>query len=300
MSGETGWEFVDDRGQRATAERRPERVVAYIQAAAALWDFGLVPAGHFGSLHDDGGTPDAAKAGDLPLDRIRYFGSGTQLSADEVLAAEPDLLVTVTYDGENVYGLPPGTVDKLTAAVPTVALGVSPGRELGDVLERFTALARSLGAPDDAGRQHTERLGHAVERLRAAAAARPAIRVLALSAASPDTAYLARPGAWPDLRALARHGVRLAGPPEGPGVNWATTGWQEAVALAPDIVLTDVRSNAAPPQDLAGSDAWTALRDTAAFLPWNPEIPGSALAHARFFDGVAEALERAPQDTGGR
>ncbi|WP_049579125.1 ABC transporter substrate-binding protein [Streptomyces sp. SBT349] len=292
MSAQGTWEFIDDRGRRVTAPHRPARIVAYIQAAAALWDFGLPPVGIFGSQHD-GDTPDAAKAGDLPLDHIPYFGAGGALRTDDLLATGADLLVAVTYDDERVYGLDGETAERLEGVLPTVALGVGSGRGLGEVLDRFAALARSLRAvAGDADGERAARLDRAVNRLRSAARARSGARVLALSAADAETAYLARPATWPDLRALAEHGVRLVEPPAGPGTNWATTGWTEAAALGADIVLTDVRANAAPPDALAQSPGWHALRDRAAIVPWNPEIPGSHHAHERFFDGVAQALER--------
>ncbi|MDT0266536.1 ABC transporter substrate-binding protein [Streptomyces sp. DSM 44915] len=308
-----GWQFEDDRGARVTAAAPPRRVVGYTQVAAALWDEGVRPAGHFGSLHD-GGTPDPAKSGLLPLDEIPYHGPGGALRIAELLATEPDLLVGVSYDGKRLYGVPEPVADELEARVPTVVLDVGPGRGLAEVAARLAALVASLGVataevPEGEGASggaesgdgesggpplgpaaRAARLAGARERLRAAAAAAPDTRVLALSPAGPDTAYLARPTAWPDLRALAEHGVRLAAPAEGPGANWATAGWAEAAELAPGIVLGDVRGNAAGPAVFQDNAGWLALSSAATVLPWNPELPPSALAQARFFDTVAEAL----------
>ncbi|RMI37946.1 hypothetical protein EBN88_17975, partial [Streptomyces triticirhizae] len=121
--------------------------------------------------------------------------------------------------------------------------------------------------------------------------AAPEARVLALSPAGADAAYLARATAWPDLRALAEHGVALATPPEGPGANWATGDWADAAALSPAIVLSDVRGNAARPAEFQDNEGWVALSSAATILPWNPELPPSALAQARFYEAVAKALE---------
>ena len=64
-----------------------------------------------------------------------------------------------------------------------VALGVGPGRTLDGVRDRFSALARSLGAedgPEGADRTPPEDvLGLATDRLRAAAARASGVRVLA-------------------------------------------------------------------------------------------------------------------------
>lgn len=286
-----GWEFEDDRGARLAADRPPRRVVAYTQVAAALWDEGVRTLGHFGSLHD-GEAPDPAKSGLLPLDEVPYFGPGGALRTEELLSIRPELLVGVTYDGKRLYGVEEPVAEELEARVPTVALDVGPGRSLAEVSARLTALARSLGAEAAAPADERERrLATARERLRAAAAGAPGAAVLALSPAGSDSAYLARATAWPDLRALAEHGVRLATPPEGPGANWATGGWSDAVELAPAIVLSDVRGNAARPAEFQDHAGWRELSAAAVILPWNPELPPSALAQARFFDTVAEALE---------
>ncbi|MGW7519890.1 ABC transporter substrate-binding protein [Streptomyces sp. NPDC054796] len=307
MTSETAWHFLDDRGHRATAEHRPLRVVAYLQAAAALWDHGLSFVGVFGSQHD-GAVPDRAKSGNLPLDDVPYLGAGSALRTEDILAVRPELLVAVTYDGKRAYGLDPAQAGELEKHVPTVALGVGAGHSLTAVRERFAALARALGVGEGAGAEvpGAEALGAASRRLRAAADAASRTRVLALSPAGPDSVHLARPGAWADLFALAEHGVGMVEPPAGPGANWSTTGWEEAAALAPDVVLSDVRGNAvapvapaspvapvspASPERTGQGAGWQALAARAMFVPWNPELPCSPLAHARFFEHVAEILE---------
>ncbi|MGI5261081.1 ABC transporter substrate-binding protein [Streptomyces angustmyceticus] len=290
MAHSTPWEFSDDRGRLAVAGQRPSRIVAYIQAGATLWDHGIRPVGLFGSQHD-GAAPDPAKAGELPLAGLRYLGSGGALHPDTLLAADPDLVVAVTYDGEQVYGLEPKTALELEAHVPVVTLAVGPGRSLAGVRERFAALAGSLGRGEPLGA--ARELDAAEDALRQAAgtAARP--RVLALSPAGPERVHLARPGSWPDLRALTEHGVGLLEPAAGAGVNWSTVGWAEAAAMAPDIVLMDVRANAARPQELRADEHWRAIEARARLLPWNPEAPCSRRAHTRFFTLLAETVREA-------
>ncbi|WP_399083824.1 ABC transporter substrate-binding protein [Streptomyces sp. BBFR2] len=290
MQRSTPWEFSDDRGRLAVAGERPSRIIAYIQAGATLWDHGVRPVGLFGSQHD-GAVPDRTKSGELPREGIPYLGAGAALHPDTVLGAAPDLVVAVTYDGEAVYGLTAKTARELEAHVPVVALGVGPGRGLAVVRERFAALAGSLGAGEPASAAVA--LDDAEDALRTAAGDGRRPRVLALSAAGPEQAYLARPGAWPDLRTLREHGVELLEPAAGPGANWATATWADVAALAPDIVLSDVRANAAPPQALRGGAHWRAVAASARLVGWNPEAPCSRRAHARFFHEVAAAVRGA-------
>ncbi|MGW2262150.1 ABC transporter substrate-binding protein [Streptomyces sp. NPDC001780] len=286
MSSGNSWEFTDDRGHPTVARDHPERVVTYIQAGATLWDHGLRPLGIFGS-HHDGDDPDPAKAGELPLAGLRSFGAGGSLDLDALYAAEPDLVVAVSYGGGQVYGIDPEAAKHLEDHLPVVVLDVGKDRPFEGIRDRFSALAAALGAP---GEPATRELARAEARLRDVAARPDAPRVLALSAAGPDSAYLARPPAWPDLRALGDLGVGLIDPAEGAGANWRTVDWSEAAALEPDVVLADARANAAPPIRLRGNADWRAIEERARIVPWNPEIPGSHRAHARFYDTVADAL----------
>ncbi|ARH93974.1 MULTISPECIES: ABC transporter substrate-binding protein [Streptomyces] len=290
MEQHTPWEFSDDRGRLVVAGARPARIVAYIQAGATLWDHGIRPVGIFGSQHD-AAAPDPAKGGDLPLAEIEYLGSGTTLHPDTLLAAEPDLVVAVTYDGEQVYGLEQKTALEVEAHVPVATVAVGPGRSLAEVRERFAALAGSLGRGEPLGA--ARELDAAEDALRQATGSASGPRVLALSPAGPDRVHLARPGSWPDLRALAEHGVGLVDPAAGAGVNWSTVGWAEAAELSPDIVLMDVRANAARPESLRADEHWRAIEARARLLPWNPEASCSRRAHTRFFTLVADTVREA-------
>ncbi|KUL36969.1 ABC transporter substrate-binding protein [Streptomyces sp. NRRL F-4489] len=294
MEQSTPWEFSDDRGRLVVAGNRPERIVAYIQAGATLWDHGIRPVGLFGSQHD-GAAADPAKAGELPLDAIRYLGSGAALHPDTLLEARPDLVVAVTYDGEQVYGLAAKTARELEEQVPVAALAVGPGRSLPEVRERFAALAGSLGRGEPLSL--ARELDAAEDELRRVTGGPARPRVVALSPAGPEKVHLARPGTWPDLRALAEHGVELPEPAAGAGTNWSTVGWAEAAALAPDVVLLDVRANAARVEALRADEHWRAIEARARLLPWNPEAPVSRRAHTRFFTEVAEAVRAAAART---
>ncbi len=280
-SAPAAWEFTDDRGQLVRAPRTPVRLAAYIQAGAALWDHGLRPAGIFGSSHDDPVAPDPAKAGELPLAGLPYYGAGAALDLDALLAAEPELIVAVTYGGGQTYGITPEAAKHLEEHVPVVALDVSRGRTLTQVRQSFTRLAATLGAePDEAA---AVELVAAQQRLTLHAGVGHRPRVLALSPADADSVHLARPHTWPDLSALTSFGVPLVEPARGPGANWATVTWAEAATLVPDLVLVDVRAHAAPlPADFAS---------TVRTAPWNPELPPSPQAHTRFLDTVTAALQ---------
>ncbi|WP_326696117.1 ABC transporter substrate-binding protein [Streptomyces sp. NBC_01754] len=290
MTEQNVWRFTDDRGQLTTAGRRPARVLAYVQAGATLWDHGIRPEGIFGSGHD-GATPDRAKTGTLPLESVDYRGAGGELDVDTLLRGDPDLVVAVSYGHGQVYGLDPDTAKHLEERVPLVVVDVGQARTLDRVAERFAELALALGGSRDPGAE--QELAAARERLRGVVGAGPERpRVVALSPAGPEQVHIARPMMWPELRVLAELGVGLVAPEAGPGVNWSTDGWDRAAALRPGIVLTDIRSNAVP-LDEVEDPAWSAARQGTHVVPWNPEPLCSPQAHARFLLLVADAVEAA-------
>ncbi|MFE2014027.1 ABC transporter substrate-binding protein [Streptomyces sp. NPDC059491] len=273
MSGAQAWGFTDDRGAELGAEGVPRRVVAYVRAGAALHDLGVTPVGVYGSGHD-GEVLDPAKAGGLAAVGVPYVGPGRALDEGLLRELRPDVVVDVTYDGKNPYALDEALPEAL--GVPLAALSVGNELTLPAILDRFGALAVSLGAapPEPAG------LGAAEAALREAAA-RTGLGVLALSGAGPEQVHLARPSAWPELARLAELGVRLLDPGPGPGANWLTADWDRAAELRPGLVLFDSREHATPPHEVPSG---------ARLAPWNPETPPSPAAYARFFRELAEAL----------
>ncbi|MFJ3903145.1 ABC transporter substrate-binding protein [Streptomyces sp. NPDC090025] len=284
-AGGSGWEFTDDRGTAARAATgRPERVLAYVRAGAALLDLGVRPVAVYGSGHD-GDLLDPVKAGGLAAAGVPYLGPGRTL--DEARVRElggVDLIVDVTYDGKSPYALDEAFAERLGA--PVVALSVGSETALAAIVERFAALAGALtcaggggGAAAAAGR-----VGDAESALRAAAG-RSGLSVLALSGAGPEQVYVARPHAWPELARLAELGVRFVDPGPGSGASWLTTDWEHTVGLAPDLVLFDSRANAVPPHIVPPG---------ARLTPWNPETPPSPAAYARFFQDLTAALEDEP------
>lgn len=288
MTEQSAWRFSDDRGQVSTAARRPVRILAYIQAGATLWDYGVRSEGIFGSGHD-GPTPDPAKAGALPLDSVDYVGAGGALDIETLLRGAPDLVVAVSYGGGQVYGLAPDTAKHLEEQIPVVVIDVGRARGFAEIGERFAELARSLGAGSAAAADRE--VAAAAQRLREVAAARERPQVLALSPAGREEVHLARPGMWPELRVLAELGVNVIDPAGGPGASWSTVDRVHAARLRPHLVLADVRAHATSFDAFTAAPDGPALWESARVVPWNPEPLCGPRAHARFLTLVADALE---------
>ncbi|WP_282693082.1 ABC transporter substrate-binding protein [Streptomyces sp. CC208A] len=279
-TGAHGWGFTDDRGAELRAPAGPARVLAYIRAGAALLDLGVTPVAVYGSGHD-GAEPDPAKDGGLTAAGVPYLGPGPDLAKERLRELQPELVVDVTYDGKSPYAVDEGVAERL--GVPLAALSVGNDLALPAIIGRFGELGAALGAPvpvPGAG----ELVAAEAEVRVAATAAGAGCGVLALSGAGAEQVHLARPAAWPELARLAGLGVRLLDPGPGPGANWLTTGWDRALDLAPALVLYDSRAHAGRPEGPERLPAGARL------VPWNPEIPPSPTAYARFFRTLAEAL----------
>ncbi|MBX9424587.1 ABC transporter substrate-binding protein [Streptomyces lateritius] len=249
-------------------------MIAYVRAGAALCDLGVTPVAVYGSGHD-GEVLDPAKEGGLRGAGVTYLGPGGALDEGRLRELRPDVIVDVTYDGKSPYALDEAVADRI--GVPLVALSVGNELALPAILDRFGALAVSLGA---AAAGSSAGLRAAEDALREAAAASGSA-VLALSGAGPDQVHLARPHAWPELARLAELGVRLVDPGPGPGANWLTGDWGRAAELRPGLVLFDSRAHATAPD---------AVLSGVRVTPWNPETPPSPAAYARFFRDLAAAL----------
>src|SRR3954447_17125118 len=93
-SGSGAWEFTDDRGKKITRDKRPEKIVAYVSSAAALWDFGIHPIGVFGPQKTESGEKEI-QAGNIDLAKVTSLGNAwDDFDLEEFIGLQPDLLVT--------------------------------------------------------------------------------------------------------------------------------------------------------------------------------------------------------------
>src|SRR4051812_45504724 len=88
------WSFTDDRGQQASRDQRPTRVVAYASSAAALWDYGVHAVGVFGPQKTADGRKEI-QAGNIDLSAETSIGNAwDDFSLEKFAALKPDLVVT--------------------------------------------------------------------------------------------------------------------------------------------------------------------------------------------------------------
>jgi iron complex transport system substrate-binding protein len=233
------WTFVDDRHVTITRPSRPKRIVAYFDAAASLYGYGIVPVGIFGA-GDPSADPQLKK---LPLGKITTLGTVYgEIDVEKLLALKPDLLVSVWYP-------PPRTApmfgfkdqaqqDTITARVPAAAIN---GHTVGtNAIRRFSRLAAALGVNlrSPKLRKAKADFDKASAALKAAAAKKPGLRFLAVSG-NQQYMYVGKPVDNADISYYSRLGVNIVVPSGGP--YWDVLSWEQAGKYSADAILYDAR-----------------------------------------------------------
>lgn len=237
------WSFTDDHGTDIALPARPERIVAHLNSAATLWDYGIHPVGIFGELVREDGAASPL-LGNIDLDGMTILGDTYGPIDLEALAVlKPDLIVSTTYSPgvtNDVWGLDPEVAEKAALIAPIAAISTFETPVTAS-LQRFEDLASALGADLEAPEviAARQRFARASEAVRAAAAGNPELTVLVMSA-WPESIYVANPSAASDLMYFQELGVNLVSP-EHPDSYWEELSWEQALKYPADLILLDER-----------------------------------------------------------
>jgi iron complex transport system substrate-binding protein len=278
------WSFTDDRGEKVTLEKLPERMVAHEYAAVALWDYGIRPVGIFGSI-------EMAKQPlfeGLDTEGIRQVGKAWgEINLESVAALRPDLVISTWWPGDGLLG---GIKDdkvqgKIEAIAPIV--GIHAQVPATTTIDHFEKLAVSLGANADAPevKAHRDRYAKSVEALKAALAEKEGLQAMAVYV-DPELLYLGKVGDYSDLREYQSWGLEfITGESKDP--YWQQVSWENADSYDPDLILLDARAGSPTVEDLAKLPVW---RDYAAVkagqvTPWHME---EDVSYRVFADHVEE------------
>ncbi len=242
----TGWSFTDDKGVTVELDAAPVRIVADVNAAAALWDFGIRPVGVFGWNASDSGDFGPA-GGNIDPSQVEIGGNDAEpFQLEPVLAMQPDLLVTITWEPENPTEywsldfdeaiLP--LAQKIAPIVAISAVG------LADVnTDRMAELAVALGADLD-----TPELAEANEEYQAALARLPEVTaeksdlnvMFTYISREGEQWYIVDPAGWADVSLYESLGVNVVIPEESDGY-WQTLSFEEALKYPADVIFNSSR-----------------------------------------------------------
>lgn len=298
-SADGGWTFTDDRGITLDLPQRPERIVAQVTAAAALWDYGIRPIAVVGPQRLADGTPDPM-AGAIDLDAVESLGEVWGEFDVELLASlAPDLFVSQSYGPAfPLWYIPDEAAEAaIEAIVPTVGVLVQ-DVPIVQPIARFAELAAALGADMDAPEvvADKERFDRAVEDLRAAIAEKPDLTVIALGGL-PEELYIADPAVAADLVFFRELGMNVVAP-QNPDGFWESLSWEEANTYPADLILNDARVQSLSPEQLAEIPTWRELPAVKAgqVADWNLEPVYSYRGYAPVLEDLAAVIRSARED----
>jgi iron complex transport system substrate-binding protein len=239
------WSFTDDKGITLTLPEQPRRIVADVNAAAPLWDFGIRPVAVFGWNATETGDFGPA-GGNVDPEQVEVVGTAAEtIMLEPLVAADPDLVVTITWtpdDPTEYWSIAPELVDQVTRTAPIVAIS---GTGSADVnTERFAELAGLLGADLE-----SEQLVAAKARYETAladfaevASAKSDLSILfAYANPAEQVYYVAKAPDWADLTLYANLGLSIVDPDAEVGSYWEELSMEEAIKYPADVFFNSTR-----------------------------------------------------------
>jgi iron complex transport system substrate-binding protein len=301
-SGKSGpWSFKDDRGTTVKLDRIPANIVAFTGVGAALYDYGIQVKGVFGPTKTTAGKADV-QAGDMDISKVTILGNTWgQFSIEKYASLAPDVLITTMFDDSgSLWYVPEESKKKIAQLAPSVGISVY-DRQLTQPLQRVWELAESLGADMKAAKvtDAKKRFEDAAARLRAAAKAKPDLKVM-VGSASDQLFYVSGTNLSIDLEYFKSLGVNFVEPPEsakdknGGGGWYESLSWENVDKYKADIIMMDDRTSAIQPADITKA-TWKKLPAVKAgqVIPRSPEPILSYDKCVPLLTNLAEALEKA-------
>ncbi|MEV6111136.1 ABC transporter substrate-binding protein [Streptomyces sp. NPDC052109] len=293
------WSFKDDRGTTVRLDKAPTNIVAFTGVGAALHDYGIQVKGVFGPTTTKGGKPDV-QAGDMDVSKVTVLGNTWgQFNIEKYASLAPDVLISTMFDNAGtLWYVPEESKKKIAQLAPGIGVSVY-DRQLTQPLQRMWDLAESLGADMEAAKvtDAKRRFEAAAARLRAAARAKPEIRVMAGSA-SDQLFYVSGSNLSIDLEYFKALGVNFVEPPESAkkqGGGWyESLSWENVDKYRADVIMMDDRSSAIQPADIT-KPTWKKLPAVKAgqVIARSPEPILSYDKCVPLLTNLAEALEKA-------
>ncbi|GAB2579866.1 ABC transporter substrate-binding protein [Microlunatus antarcticus] len=238
------WSYTTGFGEAVTLPTRPKVIVADAYSAAALWDYGIRPAGVFGYGLEPNASPLAL--GNADRAAMQVVGTGGELQIEKLAALKPDVVIgfgNVTTAGAGWTWWDEDVTKQATAVAPFVGVR-SVGQKVPDVIEEYRRLAAALGADTtSASVVQAQNAFTAASETLAGTAKRRDLKAIALNGTAADL-YVGGPG-LPQLGLLNDLGATTVGPPSktsADGEDWAEVSWELVPDYPADIVLAYVGS----------------------------------------------------------
>lgn len=286
-----GWSFTDDKGVTIELAEPPKRILADVNIAAPLWDYGIVPVALFGwnaSLDVEGKL--SAAGGRIDPTLVEFAGDVNEpIRLEDAVAMEPDLILTITHvpdDPLEYWSIDPSVLPQVQAIAPVLALS---GTGRSDIsVERTAELAEALGAdlstPEVEAQK--ERYEAAIAAFSAAAAEQAELTSLFSSVKKDGAIVIANPPDWRDLAWYRALGLNIIDPDAEPLSYWEELSEENALKYPSDILWQSTRPLAMTAEELEADSVWQhhPAVSSGQIGGWNQDSISS-------YQGMADALE---------
>lgn len=281
------WKFTDSRGVTVTLDKLPERIVADVNVAATLWDFGIVPVGVFGwNVVSD--TEVAGKAGgELDMTKttvVSAFGTD-QVDIEKLTIAAPDLIISLEFGAEyGIWSINADAVDAVEGLAPIITLsGIIRADEQ---LARTVDLAGALGVDLESDEMVAAREDYeaATDAFVEAVEGNPGLTAVFI-ATGEGAAWIANPDAAGDVWLYRDLGLGIPSVDVPAGEYWLAITEEDLIDFDADILFSSERGTYITPESMAAQPTYALLGAVKAgqVSPWNQDVITS-------YRGLTEAL----------
>ncbi|HQY31982.1 MAG TPA: ABC transporter substrate-binding protein [Thermomicrobiales bacterium] len=302
MQPDGTWAFTDDRGITVTLDKMPERIVADINVAAALWDFGLRPVGIFGWNILSATEIAGGAGGNLDLSTVEIvseFGTD-QIDVEKLAGLDPDLIVSSVFAPEyGVWSINPDAQANVETIAPIVT--ISGIIRADKALEHTAVLAAALGVDLDSDEIVTQRTGYeaALQAYKDAIAANQGITAIFIYA-SPQNLWVANPDSAADVMLYRDLGLIVPHLDVAAGEYWLQLSLEETTKFPTDMVFNSDRSEILTLADLQAQPTYAlhpAIKAGQVYS-WSQDVTGSYLGMARVLNATAADVASAKKGVG--
>jgi iron complex transport system substrate-binding protein len=293
------WTYTDVFGTTITLPEPPKRIAANLVTAAALWDLGIKPVAIFDQTASGYPDGDHIAWGNIDASAVANIGDvDGNILPEELLAADPDIILTLTFDNtnpEDVTGVMPDQADAIRQIAPVlVVTDMSPTNQQ---LQRLVDLAASLGANlDDPAIVAAREAFEAKEAEFTATAAGKADLTSLFINFDPTALYVGGPRGVAELGYLQSLGLPFANAdsPDA-GEFWEELSPEQALIYPSDIIYNDVYSSLKTLADLQGVAVYGQMPAIAAGQVglWKRDFPVSYAGLTDFLETILVTLREA-------
>jgi len=237
------WVFTDDRGITVTLPGMPERLIADVNVAAALWDFGVRPVGVFG-WNITGENEFNAAGGNVDPNAVEFLNDPlTTIDVELAAAADPDLILSLVYAEQyGVWSIDPEVQSRVEEIAPIIA--ISGIIRADESLNRFAQLAQALGidlnSPEITAQK--EAYEAAEQRYTTLTAEKAGISAIFVWASESEI-YVASPDAAGDVMLFRDLGLDVPTVPVPAGEYWELLSSEQALKYPTDMLFYSLRSD---------------------------------------------------------